>query len=279
MPPMASIWLDGTLVDERTASVRFDDHGLVVGDGVFETMMIIDGTPFAMGRHLARLHRSAAGLGLSIGWTDEALRNAATELIAANDARRRRCRLTVTGGSNSLGSGRDDTSTSTVILALGPLNKPAPSASVMTVPWSRNPNSATAGLKTTSYAENVIALAAAHARGGDEAIFADTAGNLSEGTGSNIFLVRDGQLLTPALSTGCLAGVTRALVLELTGAIETELPLAALASAPEAFLTSTTRLVQPIASVDDVALGTAPGPVTAAAAAAFATLISGDLDP
>ena len=80
---------------------------------------------------------------------------------------------------------------------------------VTTVPWTRNENGATAGLKTTSYAENVIALAHAAERGGTEAIFANTAGHLCEGTGSNVFYVVDGELRTPTLASGCLAGVTR----------------------------------------------------------------------
>ncbi len=85
----------------------------------------------------------------------------------------------------------------------------------MTVPWVRNERSAVAGLKTTSYAENVRALAYAKERGGSEAIFANTVGDLCEGTGSNIFCVYDGELVTPTLESGALAGVTRTLVLDL----------------------------------------------------------------
>ena len=85
----------------------------------------------------------------------------------------------------------------------------------MIVPWTRNENGALAGLKTISYAANVRALAYAHERGAGEAIFANTQGNLCEATGSNVFLVRDGVLITPPPSAGCLLGVTRALLLEL----------------------------------------------------------------
>ena len=97
---------------------------------------------------------------------------------------------------------------------------------VVTVPWTRNEHGATAGLKTTSYAENVIALAHAVERGGSEAVFANTAGNLCEGTGTNVFYVVDGELRTPTLASGCLAGVTRALVIEWCGAREVDEPLA-----------------------------------------------------
>ena len=94
-----------------------------------------------------------------------------------------------------------------------------------------------------------------------------------------MFLGLDGRLVTPPLSSGCLAGVTRALVIELTGAVEEDLPIGALAGADEAFLTSTTREVHPIAAVDGIALGSAPGPLTAAAADAFKDLVKRDLDP
>ena len=94
----------------------------------------------------------------------------------------------------------------------------------MVVPWPRNELGALSGLKTTSYAENVRALAYAAERGGSEAIFANTAANLCEGTGTNIFVVAGGRLITPPLSAGCLAGVTRALVLEWVGAAEEDMP-------------------------------------------------------
>ena len=82
------------------------------------------------------------------------------------------------------------------------------------VPWVRNERSAVAGLKTTSYAENVVALAYAKERGAIEAVFANTRGELCEGTGSNVFVVRDGVVWTPPLDSGCLAGITRALAVE-----------------------------------------------------------------
>ena len=106
------------------------------------------------------------------------------------------------------------------------------------------------GVKTISYGENVVALAYARERGAGEAIFANLAGNLCEGTGTNVFLAVGGRLVTPPLSSGCLAGVTRDLLLELLDVVEDDLPLSALASADEAFLSSSTREVQPISAVD-----------------------------
>jgi branched-chain amino acid aminotransferase len=153
-----------------------------------------------------------------------------------------------------------------------------PAARVVTVPWPRNDRAALAGAKTTSYAENVVALSRAHAAGAGEALFLDTQGRICECTGSNIFLVLDGELVTPSLVTGCLAGVTRALVLEWCGGREAELDGGALASASEVFLTSTTRDVQPVAAVDDLTYP-APGPVTARAMEVFAQRAAADVDP
>jgi branched-chain amino acid aminotransferase len=140
---------------------------------------------------------------------------------------------------------------------------------VVTLPWTRNERGALTGLKTISYAENVRSLAYARERGAGEAIYANTVGRLCEGTGTNVFVVIGGRLLTPPLTAGCLAGVTRGLVIEWCGAEEEDLPLRALAEADEAFLSGTTRDVQPIRAVDGVPLPSAPGPVTAKAAETF----------
>lgn len=157
------------------------------------------------------------------------------------------------------------------MLGVTPGHDPEPATSVITVPYRRNDVGALTGLKTTSYGENVLALAQAHAAGASEAVFANTRGQLCEGTGTNVFVVRDGELLTPPLSSGCLAGVTRALVLEWYGGREADLPYDALTTSDEVFLTSTGRDVQPVVAVDGVPVGGgAPGPVTRAAAAVFA---------
>jgi branched-chain amino acid aminotransferase len=150
---------------------------------------------------------------------------------------------------------------------------------VTVVPWPRNERGALAGLKTTSYADNALALAYAKERGGGEAIFGNLAGNLCEGTGSNVFVVRGGRLVTPPLSSGCLAGVTRALVLEWCGGEEEDVPLEEFHRAEEAFLTSTTRDVQPIRAVDGTVLPEAPGPITAKAMEAFAARSAELMDP
>ena len=125
----------------------------------------------------------------------------------------------------------------------------------------------------------MVALAHARDHGAGEALFANLAGNLCEGTGTNVFLGIKGRLVTPPLSAGCLAGVTRELVCALVEVSEDDIPLHAIRSADEAFLTSSTRDVQPIRSVDGQALPACPGPLTEGAAAAFQSLLARDLDP
>ena len=273
-----TVWINGTLVPDDEARISVFDHGLVTGDGVFETVKVARGVPFALSRHLARLGRSAAGLGLAEPDLEQIRAGALGVIEASGRPELARMRITVTGGIAPLGSERGD-SPLTAIVALGEMHAPAPWVDVATVPWPRNEHGALSGLKTTSYGENVRALAYAASRGGGEAIFANTAGNLCEGTGTNVFVVSDGNLLTPPLSAGCLAGVTRALVIEWAGAVEQDLPLAALAEADEAFLTGTTRDVQPIRSVDDHVLAAAPGAITRKASEVFAMRAAETPDP
>ena len=275
---MTTIWLNGELVAGERPAVNASDHGLLVGDGVFETAKVIEGEAFALTRHLARLRRSAQGLGLALPRTDEELRTGVAEVIEANQPGVGRLRITVTGGPGPLGSARGDDGP-TVVMATGPTGTWPADAAVVVVPWPRNERSPVAGLKTTSYAENVVALAHATGRGAGEALFANLAGNLCEGTGSNIFVSLGGRLVTPPLSSGCLAGITRELVLETTDAVEADVSMDDLARADEAFLTSSTRDVQPISTVDGRALPHCPGPLSAAAAEAFAALMALTLDP
>ncbi|MFD0691958.1 aminotransferase class IV [Actinomadura fibrosa] len=272
------IWLNGELLDPERAVVSVFDHGLMVGDGIFETVKAQHGEPFALTRHLRRLARSAAGLGLPEPDHDALAQGTLEVLAAAPKWPLARVRITYTSGPGPLGSDRGDAGPTVSIIVAEQKPFP-PAADVTVVPWPRSERAAVAGLKTTSYAENALALAYAKERGGGEAIFGNLAGNLCEGTGSNIFVVRGGRLVTPPLSSGCLAGVTRALVLEWCGGEEEDLPLEDLYRADEAFLTSTTRDVQPIRAVDGTAMPDAPGPITAKAMEAFAAHAAELMDP
>ncbi|MCX4740300.1 aminotransferase class IV [Streptomyces antibioticus] len=271
------LWLDGRLQDAESARVSVFDHGLTVGDGIFETVKAVGGRTFALTRHLDRMARSARGLGLPEPDLDE-VRHACAAVVEANPVPLGRLRITYTGGHGPLGSDRGDRG-ATLVVALGESTRRADSTAVVTVPWTRNERGALTGLKTTSYAENVVALARAHEHGATEALFPNTAGLLCEGTGSNVFVVLDGEIHTPPLASGCLAGITRELTVEWTGAKETDLPIDVLEHADEIFLTSTLRDVQAVHRVDTRELPGAPGPVTAKAMRIFEERAGDDLDP
>jgi branched-chain amino acid aminotransferase len=274
-----AVWLNGEMVRPEDAVVSVFDHGFTVGDGVFETLKVVGGRPFAVRRHVERLHRSAQGLGIDVPLTHASLRRVVDEVVAAAGLDLARLRITLTAGVTPLGSGRSGAQP-TLVVAAGPLTPWEADTTAVSVPWPRNDRSPVAGVKTTSYAESVVALVEARKVGATEAILPNTRGNLCEGTGSNVFVVLGGRLITPPLMAGCLAGVTRALVLELLpDADEDDLPFAALEEADEVLLTSTTRDVQPLRDLDGRALPGVDGPVARRAMAAVADLQARDLDP
>ncbi len=271
-------WLDGELLPDPTvAAVAVTDHGFTVGNGVFEAVKTLHGRPFALTRHLARLERSASGLGLPAPDL-AAVHRGVTAVLEGTSDPMGRLRITYTAGPAPMGSGRG-AGPPTLVVAYSAIEAAPASSAVVTVPWTRNEHGATAGLKTTSYAENVIALAHATERGGGEAIFANTAGHLCEGTGTNIFYVIDGELRTPTLASGCLAGVTRSLVIEWCQAREVDDSLYDIrTTATEAFLVSTTRDVQAITRWDEREFA-APGDVTRACARTWSAREAETLDP
>jgi branched-chain amino acid aminotransferase len=271
------VWFNGSLLDDPTVSViRVDDHGFTVGDGVFEAVKVLDGKPFALSRHLERLTTSAAGLGLPAPELS-VVRGAVAAVLADQHLPLGRLRITWTAGPAPLGSGRGGGPPTLAVVA-SPMEPAADATDAVLVPWVRNERSAVAGLKTTSYAENVVALAFARERGATEAIFANTVGNICEGTGSNLCYVIDGEARTPTLASGCLAGVTRALVLEWCGVREIDEPISVLDRAEELFLVSTTRDVQPLRRFGDRDLP-APGPVTRQAMRTWALREAEGIDP
>lgn len=275
------IWLgdnhDGRLVDR--ASISALDHGFTVADGVFETLKVVAGGPVALSRHLRRLGDSARILHLPAPDT-AVIRSAVDEVVTAwqtDGGVLGRLRITFTAGEAPLGSERGEASPTLVVAVTDTAPWPETTTAV-TVAWTRNERSAVAGAKTTSYAENVVALRAARERGASEALLANTAGELCEGTGTNVFVVVDGRVLTPHVSSGCLPGITRELVLEWCDAHQETLPLSVLQTADEVFLTSSTRDVHPVLRLD-AREWAAPGKVTMAVRDQFAARLAADIDP
>jgi len=277
-----SVWLsvDGSsdLIDRDDARISVFDHGLTVGDGVFETLKVIEGAPLALTRHLRRLVKSCEVVGLTAPDVD-VLRGAVAEVIDSEpDASRLgRLRITCTAGAGPLASDRGD-GQGTVIVALSVMQAWPATTSAVVVPWVRNERSAVAGAKCTSYAENVAALAWAHDRGYSEGLFANTVGELCEGTGTNVFVVRGESVLTPPLTSGCLAGITRELLLEWGLAEEATLSMDDLESADEVFVTSSTRDVHPVTALGE-RTWSEPGRITRHAAAQYVRRITQDIDP
>jgi branched-chain amino acid aminotransferase len=275
------VWVNGDLVDPTEPAVSALDHAVTVGDGVFETVKVVDGRPFALSRHHRRLEQSAAGLGLpapDLGFVDKGVAAA----LDGPPIGFGRLRYSVTGGIGPLGSDRDEAALTYIVVAAD--QAPPPESGALTVvPWTRNERSAVAGLKTTSYAENVVALARAKACGAVEAVFANTRGELCECTGSNVFVVLDGVVLTPPVGSGLLPGITRGLVIEwgLAAGIEVReerLPLTVLDTADEVFITSSTKDVLAVHAVDARTLPSAH-PVTDELRRVFRSNAERDADP
>jgi branched-chain amino acid aminotransferase len=277
------LWLDGQLLPSEQARIPALDHGLTVGDGVFEAVKVVRGQTFALRRHLDRMERSASRLGLTP--LDRPLvERAVAELLAANQPQLTGShdvlRLTWTDGVGPLGSDRASQRQPRLLAAIAQPGRLPATANVIIVPWTRNEHGALVGIKTTSYADNALALDHAHQLGASEALFANTAGMLCEGTGSNVFVAIDGRVLTPPLADGCLDGITRQLLLEHTAACEESIPIAALAQADEIFLTSTRRDVQAVTAINGSPVADAKiGPLTQAAAASFAAIEAQTLEP
>jgi len=275
------VWIDGELVAATDARVAYDDHGVTVGDGVFETVKLLDGEPFALTRHLLRLTRSAEAMRIPVPPPERLA--AAIDAVRAHHDGAGYLRITLTAGPGPLGSNRGDLDP-TLVVAIRPGEVRVEPTDVVVVPWTRNERGALAGVKSTSYGENVLALVAATEADASEALFANSRDELCEGTGSNVFVGFGDRLVTPPLSSGCLAGVTRELVLEAGIGVEDDVPMAALADATEMFLVSTGREVQPVRRVrwaDGAALDlpVCPGPLTAHARQVWLDRIADVPDP
>ncbi|MFL6064679.1 MAG: aminotransferase class IV [Friedmanniella sp.] len=270
------VWIGGErFSDPAEARILATDHGLVVGNGVFEALKVTAAGPFAVRRHLERLNRSAAALALPLP-DHRLIRSAIEDLLEGVSLDLGKIRITYTGGPGPLGS-QAAYGPPNLVVALDAATPAASSAHVVTAPWSRNERGAMAGVKSTSYAENVRVLAFATAHGASEGVLLNTRGQVCEGTGSNVFAVFGDTVVTPPLAAGPLAGITRELVLEWCDVVERDFTLADAFEADEVFLTSSLRDVQPVHRWDETGFG--PHPVTDVIARTFRERSGADLDP
>lgn len=224
------------------------------GEGIFESVRVVQGQTFALERHLDRMRRSAVALGMPQIPTDEVRRAVAAEVASQSGLPLGRLRLTWTGsaqpGECELGVRLDPVTPREGLETVVTLDQPVDQRQPLT------------GHKATAYLDHVLALAAARARGAGEGVRGNVAGVLSEATAANVFHVLAGRLCTPTLASGALPGVTRSLVLDWCDVVEVDVPLREVAArASEVFLTSATRGVHPVSRWDDRVLP-APGPLT-----------------
>lgn len=242
------VWVDGEFIASSTVSVGVSDLGFTVGLGVFDSLCGYDGVPFDFKKHYQRLCLGAKRIGLSIPSADD-IRKALVGCIERNGLQIGKSRLRVTVW--------DSEGESKVLISAVRVKEYAVTSKCVLSEYRVNEKSPLAGVKSTSYAMNLIALREAISVGADEAIFFNSEGWLCEGATSNIFLIKDGTLITPALSSGCLPGVTRDTVLEIAVSLgfrveERLLTREDLFAANEAFLTSSLREIQPIEMIDGI---------------------------
>ena len=265
------VWINGRCLTLEAARISPFDQGLTLGDGAFETLVDRGHGPLALAAHHQRLTNACERLDLPAP-SEALMRSAFQELMQANGMTTARLRFTITRGE-SLFKDKPTMIASAIALHEWPATE-----RVRLVPWKRNPHSALTGIKSLSYGENVIALAHARTHGAGEAILANTRDELCEGTGSNIFIVTGQRVITPPLTSGCLPGVTRELVIAACKASRIELeerpvPIREFLEATEAFLTSSTRDVHPISHIDDRQLPPAPGHITRSVQFAYADIL------
>ena len=275
------LWVNGVRQAADAAHVSARDRGLMLADGVFETMRAHSGTVFRLDQHLARLTRALSVLDIP---TPSELRAWVLAAVASSDETAS-VRLTVTRGPGAAGVAPPLDVTPTVVVAVGPM--PAFAADIYerglaahVASGRRNEHAMTAGLKTLAYTDAILALLHARRAGAEEALFLDTAGHCSEATSSNLFAVHGTTLVTPPLSCAALPGITRATVIDLAGSLgfvasERAFSLDELLAADEAFLTSSLRGLAPLVRVDGRPIGSGkPGPATARLAAGYAALVA-----
>ena len=267
------MYLDGRIVDEAGAVVSVFDRGFLYGDSVYEVVRTSGGRAVDLRRHLDRLERSAEAIGLELPPRAEIARAIDETLVSAANADSY-VRMIVTRGSGEIGLDPALADRPLLLVIIKPLVLPAPrlyeeGVDVALVEVRRNPRrSLDPAVKSGNYLNNILGLRQAKARGAYECVMQNAEGWIVEGSTSNLFVVRGGELLTPALTDGLLEGITRGRVMEIAAAEghvarETHLGPEDLRAAREAFLTSSLRGVLPVTRVDGVAVGDGtPGPIT-----------------
>lgn len=266
--------INGKLYDKEDAKISVYDHGLLYGDGVFEGIRSYGGKVFRLDEHLKRLWDSAKAIRLAIPISREDLGQAIYDTLRVNNIADGYIRLVVTRGAGTLGLDPNRTTDPQVIIitdhiALYPREMYEKGLEIITVSVVRNhPAALSPRIKSLNYLNNILAKIEGLQAGCVEALMLNTKGEVAECTGDNVFLVRDGVLLTPPNEAGILEGVTRQAVIELARETDREVREIALTKhdvyiADEMFLTGTAAEVIPVVKVDSRPIGGGrPGPIT-----------------
>lgn len=258
------VWLNGDITDARGA-VDADDRGVTLGDGVFETLAVIDGVPLRFERHLTRLISGAEALGIPVPIDASALHDAVRDLCGAENVTEGSVRITLLRGPAPRGVLPPDDLRPTLMItaAAGSVGHATPVRAVVASCTRRNDRSPLSAIKSTNCLDAVLAVREADETGADDAILLNTRGTVAEATAANLFCVIDGQLVTPPAMDGALPGIMRACVMETETVTERSVSVDDLKAAEEVFLTSSLA-IRPVVRIDSEAVGDgAPGPVAA----------------
>ncbi len=299
------IYLNGRVLSRSEARLSPFDHGFLYGCGLFETMRSYDGHIFRLDRHLARLQDSLRALSLPAHilaalapvTTERSLEDACNSTLEANKLKNARLRITVTVGEGDMTPDPTTCREPTVLVTAGEL-VPQPAAryesghKAVLSSLRRNSHSPLSRIKSTCYVESILARMEAEEAECDEAILLNEGGAISEGSMSNIFLVKEflspersgpvKLLLTPSIDSGVLPGITREAVIEIARALHIEIQerrveLVELVRADEAFLTNSILELMPLTSFEDQPIGTGrPGPITKSLIASYRELVKAE---
>ena len=280
----ATVFVNGRIADESTATIPVFDHGFLYGEGIYETLRTYHGVPFLYDRHCRRLRQSASLMALPVPFDDAALLSDIRRTMAAHAGLREAyIRVLLTRGVGELSYNPAACPAPTLVIIVKPFVEPAARTFAEGIRLSlvsvrrNHPRALNPMIKSNNLLNNALAMQEALRAGADEALMRNQDGELAECSQSNIFLVRDGAVLTPPLAAGLLPGITREFVMELARemgipAREERLTPDDLRTAGEAFITGTTREVTPVVSVDELRIGSgAPGPLTRRLLAAVRT--------
>jgi branched-chain amino acid aminotransferase len=269
-----AVSIDGRVGSPEEVTLKVTDNGFVFGDSAYETLRTYGGRPFELGRHLRRLRRTIGLLGFDLPTSDDEIKARIDACLSFAGNAESYLRVIVSRGVGDMSYRFERIPAPTVAIYVKPLEPQSEAlyekgVSVVIVSIRRNPIEAlNPAMKTSNLLNNALATREAHARGGFEAILLNTRGEVAEAAGSNVFMVKNGLLLTPPLSCGLLAGITREITLEIAAATgvpreERVLRPEDLRTADELFITSSLKEIAPVVTLDGAAVGDGkPGPVT-----------------